>query len=79
MEPEKKAGGAFVGLVIIVIILVLGGIYMWKVNKDAAQNQTGQTQTEATLTEEDSNDLNTLEQEANVIDANVGVDASTVN
>lgn len=31
MEPEKKSNGALVGLIIIVIILVVGGFYLWKV------------------------------------------------
>ena len=44
MEPEKKSNGAFVGLVVIINILVLGGIYIWQssqkektdTNQDAA-------------------------------------------
>lgn len=32
MEPEQKSNGALVGLIIIIIILVLGGIYLWKSN-----------------------------------------------
>ena len=30
MEPEQKTNGALVGLIIIIIILILGGIYLWK-------------------------------------------------
>ena len=30
MEPEQKSNGALVGLVVIIIILVLGGVYLWK-------------------------------------------------
>ena len=30
MEPEQKSNGALTGLIIIVIILILGGIYFWK-------------------------------------------------
>ncbi|OGI90794.1 hypothetical protein A2911_01850 [Candidatus Nomurabacteria bacterium RIFCSPLOWO2_01_FULL_40_15] len=30
MEPEKKSNGALMGSVIIVIILIIGGIYLWK-------------------------------------------------
>ncbi|MEK9182847.1 MAG: hypothetical protein AAB809_02085 [Patescibacteria group bacterium] len=30
MEPEQKSNGALTGLIIIIIILVLGGIYLWK-------------------------------------------------
>jgi len=30
MEPEQKPNGALIGLSIIVIILIIGGIYLWK-------------------------------------------------
>jgi hypothetical protein len=29
METDKKSNGAFVGLIVIVIILVIGSIYIW--------------------------------------------------
>lgn len=35
MEPEKKTNGAFVGLVIIIVILVLGGIYVFMSKQDS--------------------------------------------
>ena len=28
MEPEKKPNGALVGLVVIIVLLVVGGIYL---------------------------------------------------
>lgn len=34
MEPEKKTYGAFVGLIVIVVILVLGGIYVFMSQTD---------------------------------------------
>ena len=39
MEPnvDKKSNGAFIGSVIVVIILILGGLYVWK-NKDTQIN-----------------------------------------
>ena len=30
MEIEKKSNGALVGLVVIIIILIVGGIYIWQ-------------------------------------------------
>ncbi|KKR79687.1 MAG: hypothetical protein UU24_C0004G0025 [Candidatus Nomurabacteria bacterium GW2011_GWA2_40_9] len=33
MEPNKKSNGALVGTIVIIIILVLGGIYMWNSKK----------------------------------------------
>lgn len=73
MEPEAKTNGAFVGLVVIIIILVIGGIYIWQSNKDTLKMQE-----EPAITETDSADLNSLELEANTIDASTGVDANAV-
>ena len=30
MEPEQKSNGALIGSVIIIIILIIGGIYLWR-------------------------------------------------
>ena len=30
MDTEKKTSGEFFGLIIIIIILIVGGIYIWK-------------------------------------------------
>ena len=30
MEPEKKSNGALVGSIVIIIIIVIGGIYIWQ-------------------------------------------------
>ena len=73
MEPEKKSNGAFVGLVIIVIILVVGGIYIWQTNKAVLENNKNQVET---VTDQDSADLSALELDASAIDTSSGVDAS---
>jgi len=79
MEPEKKSNGAFVGLIIIIIILVVGGVYIWLSNKKAAEKmQAGQAQYEA-VTDQDAAALNSLEQDANGTDANASVDVNAVN
>ncbi len=74
MEPEKKSNGAIVGLVVIIIILLVGGIYMWMSSKDTLY----EGRSESTVTDQDSKDLDTLEQDAGKIDANTGVDAGLV-
>jgi flagellar basal body-associated protein FliL len=76
MEPEKKSNGALIGLVIIVIVLVLGGIYIWMSNKNAADAVPVQSQN---TTDEDSAALDALEQELNETDTEVDVDANAVN
>lgn len=77
MEPEKKSNGALVGLVVIIVILVVGGIYIWLSNQKAVESQNSQTQSE-NVTNQDAAALNALEQDITTTDTNVGVDASTV-
>ena len=75
MEPEKKSNGAFVGLGIIVIILIIGGIYMWKVNQKAVE----QKDQLPAITDQDSAELDALELDASSTDAMTGVDADAIN
>lgn len=70
MEPEKKSNGALVGLVVIIIILIIGGIYIWQSN-EKAEEKTEETQSED-VTSEDSTDLDTLEQDLKTTDIDVG-------
>ncbi len=75
MEPEKKSDGAFIGITIIIIILIVGGIYIWLSNKDALkkiQNESGN------ITEKDSADLSTLEMDAKATDTSTGVDPNSI-
>ncbi len=76
MEPEKKSNGAMVGLVIIIIILILGGLYMWKLDKDTVENLSTEPET---VTTQDSAELNTLDADLEATDTNTGVDVNTVN
>ncbi len=74
MEPEKKANGAFVGLVIIIIILVIGGIYIWQSNKNTIKSPV-----QPTVTNEDTAELNSLETELGNTDITTGVDVDAIN
>lgn len=79
MEPEKKSSGALVGLVVIIIILIIGGIYIWMSRQEALPNlENTQAQSEAPVTNQDSAALDALEQESNSLDANAGVDVNAV-
>ena len=73
MEPDKKSNGALIGLIIIIFLLVVGGIYVWQSNRDALQK----TPTPV-VTEEDSNELNTLEASLETADTNIDVDVNEV-
>lgn len=61
METDKKSNGALMGSIIIILILVLGGIYIWmsKTNMPAVENEEiDTTQTEQEL-DNIENELNT--------------------
>ena len=74
MEPEKKSNGSLVGLIIIVIILIIGGIYIWQSNKNALERM----EDSSTITNQDSEELNMLEAEIQTTDTSTGVDTSTI-
>jgi flagellar basal body-associated protein FliL len=74
MEPEKKSNGAMVGLIIVVIILVIGGIYMWQKNKgevEAPAENLVEVSTEA-LNSQDAAAIDALDQETEAVDAEGG-------
>lgn len=80
MEPEKKSNGALIGLVIIVIILIIGGIYIWQTNTPATEESTlgeVQTSTNSSVTTEDSADLDNLDKDLETVDTNI--EASAIN
>ncbi len=59
-QPQQKSNGAFVGSIIIIVILIIGGIYFWQKSlKDKIENQENSTAT---------NDTASLDAEANSID-----------
>ena len=77
MEPEKKSNGALVGLIIIIIILVIGGIYVWQAKVKSAL-EAKKLQSENVIPS-DADELNNLEQDLNTLDTDVGVDVNAVN
>jgi hypothetical protein len=70
MEPEKKSNGAFVGVVIIILILIVGGIYIWQAKvKSALEQKKAQ---EENVTPADTSGTSEL-------DTNVDVDINSIN
>ncbi len=71
METEKKSNGAMIGLIIIIILLLVGGIYVWQTNKKAlVSNEVVGT--------EDSSELDTLDSNLQTTDIDIGVDLETI-
>ncbi len=45
-QPQKQGSGPFIGILIVVVILIIGGIYFWKMNvqkKTAPAPYSGQS------------------------------------
>ena len=77
MEPEKKSNGALVGSIIIIIILIVGGIYIWQSKvKNALEQKSIQSENLAPTDEEE---LNSLEQDLNTVNTNIDVNVDTIN
>lgn len=75
METEKKLDGAFLGLAVIIIILIVGGVYIWQSRIKQIELQKAQN---TAITAEDTTNLNTLEQNLNTVNTNVGVDVNKI-
>jgi len=76
MEPEKKSHGALIGSIIIIIILIIGGIYVFQ-SRIQDMKTKEQLQIEA-LNELTSDELNRLEADLNMLDTNIDVDFNTI-
>ena len=77
MEPEeKKSNGALIGSVIIVLILIIGGIYIWQSKVKTVLDNNEATQE---VTTEDTSDLDTLDQDLENLDTELNVDIEGLN
>lgn len=74
MEPEKKSNGALIGAIIIIIILIAGGVYVWQSKVKTVIETKEQTEN---VSPNDSDELNTLDQELETTDTNI--DANVIN
>ena len=81
MEPEttieKKSNGALIGSIVIIIILIAGGIYIWQSKVKSALEEKNKFESE-NVVPADENELNALEEDLNTIDTNVDVDVNSI-
>jgi len=77
MEPEKKSHGALIGSIIIIIILIIGGLYIWQSKVKNAMQKPPETPTPIDSISQ-TDELNNLEQNVNSADTNAGVDVSSI-
>lgn len=79
MEPEKKSNGALVGLIIVIILLIIGGIYMWQLKESAnLEQEQAKAKLRNTVTTEDSSELESLEADLGSLDTDLNVDTEGV-
>jgi hypothetical protein len=76
MEPEKKSYGALIGSIIIIIILIIGGIYVWQSRvKSVETNKQLQAEALNALT---SDELNKLGEDLNATDTDLNIDVGSL-
>lgn len=84
MEPnvDKKSNGAFIGAIIVIIILVLGGLYVWQnQNKENTEpkNKVGEENTDQSSAVINAyNELEAFDQELGTTNTNVEVNVDTL-
>lgn len=80
MEPEKKSHGALIGSIIVIVILIIGGIYVWqsKVKQMKLEQKRIEMQIEASNAA-NLNEVNTLEQELDTTDLELNLDLEELN
>lgn len=71
MEPEKKANGALIGLIIIILVLLVGGVYIWQQSRAISPIVPA----EEDLSQEE---LDALEADLNSVETGVDVDINSV-
>ncbi len=78
METDKKSNGAFLGLIVIIIILIAGGIYILMSSQNTATEPQSQIQSDVTGNQ-DATALDALDQDLQTTDTNITIDTNTVN
>lgn len=80
MEPEKKSHGALIGSIIIIIILIIGGLYIWQTKvKEMKLQEEQQEQLKAeALNSANMDELNSLEEDINTTDTDLDVDTENL-
>jgi hypothetical protein len=79
MEPEKKSNGAFVGVVIIILVLIIGGIYIWQSKVQKALEVKKAQEENVVPADTTQNELDALEKDLNSLDTDVSVDVNAIN
>jgi uncharacterized protein HemX len=70
--PHKQSSGPLIGIIIIVLVMALGGVYFWKTTlqerNDATTDEAVATEVEALKTQGTSDDINSIEADLSATD-----------
>ncbi|MFA6000131.1 MAG: hypothetical protein WC783_04095 [Candidatus Paceibacterota bacterium] len=75
MEPDKKSNGTIVGIIVIIAILIIGGVYTWQSKVKSALKEK---EIQENTIQNDASVLDSLEQDLQNTDTNLNVDVNTI-
>ncbi len=75
MEQEQKSNGALFGSIIIIVLIILGGVYIWQTKMKEVQ-QEKQKQTE--IIQANNAELDKIEQDLKNADMATNIDTSKI-
>lgn len=76
MENDKKSNGAFIGAIVVIIIIIVGAIYMWNKQEKEVEPVVDQVSEDATVLNA-YEELNSIEGDVNVFtEEDLGLDQS---
>ncbi|HEY4715349.1 MAG TPA: hypothetical protein VIH31_02490 [Candidatus Paceibacterota bacterium] len=67
---EQKSNGALISSIVIIILLVIGGIFLWKTSIKNKVAQPSTTDSGSVTTTTTTNDVSDIENDLNSIDIN---------
>jgi predicted PurR-regulated permease PerM len=78
MEPEKKSNGALIGLIVIVVILIIGGIYIAISNKNVIEKTVNSEINIQSTQNEDSAALDSLDEDLQSAETDLNIDVNNL-
>ena len=76
MDNDKNSNGAIVGLIIILIVLIIGGVYIWQTHEKKVKEIEQQN---AALSAADAAALDSLGLDVGTVDSGVNLDVTKVD
>ena len=67
---ENKSNNALIGSIVIVIIIVIGGIYLWKTSIKKQDSMPASQNSQVNQAESQSTDASNIEKDLNNVDVN---------